>query len=84
MRWQLPAVLLRLPTLSRTSTVGDHIVSASNLYGGTHNLFSNTLKEQGLETTFVNSKDPADFEAAIQENTKLIYAETLGNPNSYH
>ena len=64
------------------ATVGDHIVSASNLYGGTHNLFSNTLKEQGLETTFVNSKDPADFEAAIQENTKLIYAETLGNPNS--
>ena len=55
------------------ATVGDHIVSASNLYGGTHNLFSNTLKEQGLETTFVNSKDPADFEAAIQENTKLIY-----------
>lgn len=64
------------------ATVGDHIVSASNLYGGTHNLFSNTLKEQGLETTFVTSKDPADFEAAIQENTKLIYAETLGNPNS--
>ena len=64
------------------ATVGDHIVSASNLYGGTHNLFSNTLKEQGLETTFVSSKDPADFEAAIQENTKLIYAETLGNPNS--
>ena len=64
------------------ATVGDHIVSASNLYGGTHNLFSNTLKEQGLETTFVNSKDPADFEAAIQENTKAIFIETLGNPNS--
>ena len=64
------------------ATVGDHIVSASNLYGGTHNLFSNTLKEQGLETTFVNSKDPADFEAAIQENTKAVFIETLGNPNS--
>lgn len=64
------------------AVAGDHIVSASNLYGGTHNLFANTLREQGLETTFVTSKDPADFEAAIQENTKLIYAETLGNPNS--
>ena len=64
------------------AVAGDHIVSASNLYGGTHNLFANTLREQGLQTTFVTSKDPADFEAAIQENTKLIYAETLGNPNS--
>lgn len=64
------------------ATAGDHIVSASNLYGGTYNLFANTLKEQGLTTTFVDPTDPANFENAIKENTKLIYAETLGNPNS--
>ena len=64
------------------ATAGDHIVSSSNLYGGTHNLFANTLKEQGLTTTFVDPADPAIFENAIRENTKLIYAETLGNPNS--
>ncbi len=61
---------------------GDHIVSSSKLYGGTYNLFANTLREQGLETTFVNPADPKNFENAIKENTKLIYAETLGNPNS--
>ena len=61
---------------------GDHIVSSSKLYGGTYNLFANTLREQGLETTFVNPADPNNFENAIKENTKLIYAETLGNPNS--
>ena len=60
----------------------DHIVSAANLYGGTVNLFANTLVEQGLTTTFVDPSDPANFEAAIQPNTKLLYAETLGNPNS--
>lgn len=68
--------------IQNIAVAGDHIVSASNLYGGTHNLFANTLREQGLRTTFVASKDPVDFETAIQENTKLIYAETLGNPNS--
>lgn len=61
---------------------GDHIVSSTNLYGGTHNLFANTLKEQGLDTTFVDPSDPENFEKAIQPNTKLLYAETLGNPNS--
>ena len=61
---------------------GDHIVSASNLYGGTYNLFSNTLSEQGITSTFVDQSDPASFENAIQDNTKLIFAETLGNPNS--
>ena len=64
------------------AVAGDHIVSAANLYGGTVNLFANTLVEQGLTTTFVDSSDPANFEAAIQPNTKLLYAETLGNPNS--
>lgn len=61
---------------------GDHIVSSSNLYGGTYNLFANTLCDQGLETTFVDPSDFAGIEAAIKENTKLLYAETLGNPNS--
>lgn len=64
------------------ATCGDHIVSSSNLYGGTYNLFANTLKEQGLSTTFVDPFDPENFEKAIQPNTKLLYAETLGNPNS--
>ena len=61
---------------------GDHIVSSTNLYGGTFNLFANTLVEQGLTTTFVDPSDPANFEKAIKPNTKMIYAETLGNPNS--
>lgn len=61
---------------------GNHIVSAANLYGGTYNLFANTLVEQGLTTTFVDPHDPENFEKAIKENTKLLYAETLGNPNS--
>ena len=61
---------------------GDHVVSSVNLYGGTYNLFANTLPEQGITTTFVDPSDPANFEAAIQPNTKLLYAETLGNPNS--
>ncbi len=61
---------------------GDHIVSSVNLYGGTYNLFANTLKEQGISTSFVDPSDPANFEAAITPRTKLLYAETLGNPNS--
>lgn len=64
------------------ATAGDHIVSSVNLYGGTYNLFANTLREQGLMTTFVDPSDPENFEKAIQPNTKLLYAETLGNPNS--
>lgn len=61
---------------------GDHIVSSTNLYGGTYNMFANTLAEQGLQVTFVDPSVPANFEAAIQENTKALYAESLGNPNS--
>ena len=64
------------------ATAGDHIVSSTNLYGGTLNLFEHTLAEQGLSTTFVNPADLDAVEAAIQDNTKLLYAETLGNPNS--
>ena len=64
------------------ATAGDHIVASTNLYGGTVNLFGNTLVEQGLTTAFVGPDDLAAVEAAIQPNTKLLYAETLGNPNS--
>lgn len=61
---------------------GDHVVSSTNLYGGTFNLFANTLVEQGITTTFVDPSDPQNFAKAIKPNTKLLYAETLGNPNS--
>ncbi len=61
---------------------GDHIVSSRNVYGGTYNLFDNTLRDQGVETTFVDPSDPKNFEKEIKENTKLLYTETLGNPNS--
>ena len=64
------------------AVAGDHLVSSANLYGGTHNLFSHTLREQGLAATFVDPAEPRNFEAAIRPNTKLLYAETLGNPNS--
>ncbi len=64
------------------AVAGDHIVSAANLYGGTYNLFANTLREQGLSVSFVDPHDPESFEKAIRPNTKLLYAETLGNPHS--
>ena len=59
---------------------GDHIVSASTLYGGTHTLLGVNLKKLGIETTFVDPDDPENFREAIKPNTKLLYAETLGNP----
>lgn len=62
------------------ASVGDEIVSASTLYGGTHTLFSNTLPKLGIKTTFVNSDEPENFRAAIKENTKAIYIESIGNP----
>ncbi len=68
--------------IQNIALAGDHIVSSTNLYGGTHNLFANTLVEQGLTTTFVDPSDPENFEKAIRPNTKVVYAETLGNPNS--
>lgn len=68
--------------IQNIAVAGDHIVASSQLYGGTHNLLANTLKEQGLTTTFVDPSDPSSFENAILPNTKLLYAETLGNPNS--
>ncbi|MBQ0140866.1 MAG: O-acetylhomoserine aminocarboxypropyltransferase/cysteine synthase [Kurthia sp.] len=60
---------------------GDHIVAASSLYGGTYNLFANTLPRYGITATFVDERHPEAFEKAIQENTKAIYAETIGNPS---
>ena len=59
---------------------GDHIVSASTLYGGTHTLLGVNLKKLGVETTFVHPDDPENFRRAIRPNTKILYAETLGNP----
>lgn len=59
---------------------GDHIVSASTLYGGTYTLFDVNLRKLGIETTFVDPDEPENFRAAIQKNTRLVYAETLGNP----
>jgi O-acetylhomoserine (thiol)-lyase len=59
---------------------GDEIVASSALYGGTYNLFTHTLSRLGIKTIFVDSNDPADFDAVITEKTKLVYAETIGNP----
>ncbi|NMA11712.1 MAG: O-acetylhomoserine aminocarboxypropyltransferase/cysteine synthase [Chloroflexi bacterium] len=61
---------------------GDHIISATDLYGGTYNLMAHTLPDYGIETTFVDQNDPANFEKAIRPNTKAIYGETIGNPNA--
>jgi len=60
---------------------GDHIVSSSRLYGGTYNQFNYTLRKLGIDVTFVDPTDPRNFEKAIQPNTKIIYGETLGNPD---
>ena len=61
---------------------GDHIVAADNLYGGSYNLITHTLATQGISNTIINVNDPEALEAAIQPNTKVVYAETFGNPNS--
>jgi len=61
---------------------GDHIVSSESLYGGTYNLLHYTLADLGIETTFVDPSDPENFRKAIRPNTKLIFAETLGNPKN--
>ena len=68
--------------LQNIAQAGDHIVAADNLYGGSYNLITHTLANQGVSNTIVNVNDLATVEAAIQPNTKLIYAETFGNPNS--
>lgn len=68
--------------IQNIALAGDHIVSSTNLYGGSFNLLSHTLKDQGISTTFVDPSDPEIFEKAIRPETKAFYAETLGNPNS--
>lgn len=71
------AITLTLNTLLKT---GDHLVAGDNLYGGTYNLLHHTLPRNGITTTFVNSRDPEAFRAAITPATKAIYIEALGNP----
>ena len=68
--------------LENLAQSGDHIVSAKNIYGGSYNLLAHTLPQYGIKTTFVDIFDYDAVEAAIQENTKAIFIETLGNPNS--
>jgi O-acetylhomoserine (thiol)-lyase len=60
---------------------GDHIVSSSRLYGGTYNQFNYTFPRIGIDVTFIDPTDPANFERAIRPNTKILYGETLGNPD---
>jgi O-acetylhomoserine (thiol)-lyase len=71
------AITTALLTMLKT---GDHIVASSSLYGGTFNLFSSTLPRLGITTTFVDPSDAANFEKAANENTKVIFVESLGNP----
>ena len=68
--------------IQNVALAGDHIVAAKNIYGGTYNLLAHTLVDYGVETTFVDPLKPEEFEAAIKENTKALYIEALGNPNS--
>ena len=68
--------------LQNVLQAGDHIVAADNLYGGSFNLITHTLATQGITNTIVKVNDLAALEAAIQPNTKVVYAETFGNPNS--
>lgn len=67
--------------IQNIARAGDHIVSAATVYGGTYNLFANTLAENGIETTFVDAGDVNNFSKAIRKNTKALYVESLGNPN---
>lgn len=68
--------------LQNIARVGDHIVSANTVYGGTYNLFENTFRDYGITTTFVDGSNPENFRQAIRKNTKALFLETLGNPNS--
>ncbi|WP_329804079.1 O-acetylhomoserine aminocarboxypropyltransferase/cysteine synthase family protein [Holdemanella biformis] len=69
-------------TILNLAQNGDNIVSAKNIYGGSFNLFEHTLPQYGIQTTFVNIFNEEEVESAIDENTKALYIETLGNPNS--
>ena len=69
-------------TIQALAQAGDHIVAQKTIYGGSYNLLAHTLSQFGVKTTFVNAHDLAEVENAIQPNTKAVYLETLGNPNS--
>lgn len=69
-------------TIRSLAVAGDHVVASNTIYGGTYNLLEHTLSDYGITTTFVDPDDISNFENAIQDNTKLLYIETLGNPNS--
>ena len=69
-------------TIQALAQAGEHIVAQKTIYGGSYNLLAHTLPQFGIETTFVNAHDTAELEAAIRPNTKAVYLETLGNPNS--
>jgi len=73
------ATTYAIQNIART---GDHIVSDNQIYGGTYNLFANTFRDMGIETTFIDGSDTANFEKAIKPNTKALFFEALGNPNS--
>jgi O-acetylhomoserine (thiol)-lyase len=73
------ATAYAIQNIART---GDHIVSDFQIYGGTFNLFANTFKDMGIDTTFVDGSKPENFEKAIKANTKALFFETLGNPNA--
>ncbi|MDR2808367.1 MAG: O-acetylhomoserine aminocarboxypropyltransferase/cysteine synthase [Spirochaetaceae bacterium] len=68
--------------IQNIARAGDHIVSDNQIYGGTYNLFANTLKDFGIETTFVDGHDPKNFLNAIKPNTKALFFESIGNPNA--
>lgn len=69
-------------TIRSLAVADDHVVASNTIYGGTYNLLEHTLPDYGITTTFVDPDDISNFENAIQDNTKLLYIETLGNPNS--
>lgn len=69
-------------TIRSLAVAGDHVVASNTIYGGTYNLLEHTLPDYGITTTFADPDDISNFENAIQDNTKLLYIETLGNPNS--
>lgn len=69
-------------TILALAQAGDHIVAQKTIYGGSYNLLAHTLPHYGIETTFVDAHNLQELEAAIQPNTKAVYLETLGNPNS--
>jgi O-acetylhomoserine (thiol)-lyase len=69
-------------SIQNIAHAGDHIVSDKRIYGGSFNLLAHTLPDYSIETTFVDGSDPENFETAIKPNTKALFIETLGNPNS--